>query len=45
MKNVDKLEFKPGTKEELLSDFSEHFPYTASRAELDMDYSQASRHN
>ena len=35
MKNVDKLEFKPGTKEELLSDFSEHFPYTASRAELD----------
>ena len=35
MKNVDKLEFKPGTKEELLSDFSERFPYTASRAELD----------
>lgn len=35
MKNVEKLEFHAGSKEELLPGFEAEFPYIASRAELD----------
>lgn len=35
MKNVYKLEFHSGSKEELLPDFESEFPYIASNAELD----------
>ena len=35
MKNVQKVEFYTGTREELLPDFASDFPYIASRAELD----------
>ena len=35
MKNVYKLEFHAGSKEELLPDFESEFPYIASNAELD----------
>lgn len=35
MKNVQKLEFHAGSKEELLPDFTPEFPYIASNAELD----------
>ncbi len=35
MKNIQKLEFYAGSKEELLPDFESEFPYIASNAELD----------
>lgn len=35
MKNIQKLEFHVGSKEELLPDFEYEFPYIASNAELD----------
>lgn len=35
MKNVQKVEFYTGSREELLPDFASDFPYIASRAELD----------
>lgn len=35
MKNVHDIEFRSGSKEEKLPDFSNNFPYIASRAELD----------
>ena len=35
MKNIYKLEFHSGSKEELLPDFESEFPYIASNAELD----------
>lgn len=35
MKNVKSIEFHNGSKEERLPDFSDDFPYIASRAELD----------
>lgn len=35
MKNVQRIEFHAGSKEELFSGFSGDFPYIASRAELD----------
>ena len=35
MKNIQKLEFHAGSKEELLPDFEPEFPYIASNAELD----------
>lgn len=35
MKNVQKIEFHMGSKEELLPGFTDDFPYIATRAELD----------
>lgn len=35
MKNVQKIEFHTGSKEELLPDFADDFPYIATRSELD----------
>ncbi len=35
MKNIHSIAFYTGSKEELLPDFEEDFPYIASRAELD----------
>ena len=35
MKNIHSIEFYTGSKEELLPDFAEDFPYIASRVELD----------
>ncbi|MCI8358754.1 MAG: helix-turn-helix transcriptional regulator [Lachnospiraceae bacterium] len=35
MKNIHSIEFQTGSKEELLPDFADDFPYIASRAELD----------
>ena len=35
MKNIQSIEFYAGSKEELLPDFENDFPYIASRAELD----------
>ena len=35
MNIADKLELKSGSHEELLPNYSEDFPYVASRAELD----------
>lgn len=35
MKNVQKIEFHTGSKEELLPGFTDDFPYIATRAELD----------
>lgn len=35
MKSVQSIEFHTGSKEELLPDFTDDFPYIASRAELD----------
>ena len=35
MKNIHSIEFYTGSKEELLPDFENDFPYIASRAELD----------
>ncbi len=35
MKNIHRIEFYTGSKEELLPDFENDFPYIASRAELD----------
>lgn len=35
MKNIHSIEFYTGSKEELLPDFANDFPYIASRAELD----------
>jgi hypothetical protein len=35
MKNVNRIQFYVGSKEEVLPGFSGDFPYIASRAELD----------
>jgi len=35
MKNIHKIAFHPGSREELLPDFAKDFPYIASRAEMD----------
>ncbi len=35
MKTVQHIEFHTGSKEELLPDFADDFPYIATRAELD----------
>ncbi len=35
MKNIHSIEFYTGSKEELLPDFENDFPYIVSRAELD----------
>ena len=35
MKNIDKIEFHTGSREELLPNYADSFPYIASRVELD----------
>ena len=35
MKNIQSIEFHSGSKEELLPDFADDFPYIASRSEID----------